>query len=127
MAIIIDNQYFDVHIIDLERSADFVDKYAERAKNNAELKRELIGVFFNYNLKIGVVKDMDTYNKLYNLLSKPIEFHTVTLPGSNGDYTFKAYVSGLKDKCMLARDGNNVFYELTVRFIAKSPARIKGG
>ena len=41
----IDGVYFDVPFLSIKRTADFLDKYAERTEDG-DLKRELIGVYF---------------------------------------------------------------------------------
>ena len=44
--IIVDGTYFDLPMVSLKRSADFLDKYAERTEDGV-LHRELIGVYYN--------------------------------------------------------------------------------
>ena len=44
----IDGERYDIPVfVGVKRSADFLDKYANRT-DNGDLKRELIGVYFNY-------------------------------------------------------------------------------
>lgn len=45
--IVIDGEQFKIDVLSVKRSADFLDKYAERLANG-HLRRELIGVYFNY-------------------------------------------------------------------------------
>ncbi len=118
----IDGQEYDVPVISLKRKADFLDKYAERTEDGV-LRRELIGVYFNYQLKLGATLDAGEYRRLWRKLTEPEEFHTVTLPGEDGDYTFTAYFSGVGDELRRQRDGRNYFRGLTVNFIARTPAR----
>jgi hypothetical protein len=120
--IIIDGITFDIPLIDLKRSVEFLDKYAERTTDGV-LKRELIGVYINYQLTVGLVNDMVTYNKLFDKLSEPIEFHTVTLPSSTGSYTFTAYIAELSDNAYRIYKKQNHFSGLSCSFIAKRPAR----
>ena len=51
--IVIDGEQFKIDVLSVKRSADFLDKYAERLANG-HLRRELIGVYFNYKLQFAV-------------------------------------------------------------------------
>ena len=81
--ITIDGKAFDVPVIKLERQAEFLDKYAERVQSG-ELKRELIGVYYNYSLELGATSNKEEYHALWDKLTEPKEFHQVTLPDNMG-------------------------------------------
>lgn len=119
--IVIDGETYLVPVLSLERTADFLDKSAQRTEDG-DLWRELIGVYFNYKLTFGAVPPAE-YSRLWEKLTEPVEFHTVTVPSSGGDYTFQAYFSGVSDKMLREYRGLNYFRDLTVDFTAKSPAR----
>jgi hypothetical protein len=118
----IDEMTFDVPVIELSRSADFLDKFAKRTDDGG-LQRELIGVYFNYQLKLGVAKDASEYQRLWDKLTEPVEFHMVTVPDTVGEYTFKAYFSNIKDNLLMKRQERNYWQDLTVNFTAQVPAR----
>lgn len=120
--LIIDGVTYNIPVIKLSRSADFLDKYANRTENG-DLQRELIGVYFNYKLKLGSTLDTEEYAKLWKKLTEPVEFHTVTVPDESGNYTFTAYFSNVSDELRRQKGNKNYFQELTVSFTAKSPAR----
>ena len=50
--IIIDGTSYDIPVIGISRKAEFLDKFAERTEDGV-LHRELIGVYYNYQLKFG--------------------------------------------------------------------------
>jgi hypothetical protein len=121
----IDGTTFDgVGITKISRKAPFLDKYANRAENGV-LKRELIGVYYNYELTFGQnIADMDTYAALYDVLTEATEFHTITVPGTSGTYTYTAYISEVDDELIkYSSSGDHKWGSLTVKFISKSPAR----
>lgn len=120
--ITIDGGQYNVDVIGLKRKADFLDKYAERTEDGV-LKRELIGVYFNYELKFGPGADPVEYARLWSKLTEPEEFHQVTVPDCEGNYTFTAYFSGISDEILLKKESRNFWKNLTVNFIARSPAR----
>lgn len=120
--IVIDGEEYGVPVLSLTRNADFLDRYAERSMDG-NLKRDLIGVYFNYQLKLGGKCQYTEYARLWDKLTEPVEFHTVTVPDEDGNYTFTAYISNVSDELSIQYNGHNYFKNLTVNFTAKSPAR----
>lgn len=121
--ITIDGETYNIGITLLKRKAEFLDKYAERTVDGI-LHRELIGVYFNYQLTLDPGTDTAEYARLWDKLTEPDEFHQVTVWDENGEYTFNAYFSSVSDELRKVRDDTTTFWKsLTVNFIAKSPAR----
>lgn len=120
--LIIDGEKFKVDVLSCKRTVDFLDKHAKRTENG-DLKRELIGVYFNYKLTIAPGVDRAEYSQFWDKVTEPEEFHTVTVPGTDGDYTFTAYFSNIGDELLLQRGKANYWKGLTINFIAKTPAR----
>ena len=54
--ITIDGVEFLIPLLSIKRTADALDKYAERTEDG-DLKREVIGVYYNYQLSVGTVDD----------------------------------------------------------------------
>lgn len=122
MAIKIDGVTYDVGVKSIKRTADFLDKYANRTEQGT-LERELIGVYFNYELEFAPTNNSTAYAALWNKLTEPQEFHAVVVPDESGNYTFEAYFSGVKDEFRQIKSGQSYFQGLTVKFTAKSPSR----
>lgn len=118
----IDGEIYNIKVkVGIKRSADFLDKYANRT-DDGDLKRELIGVYFNYsNINFEKQKDSNysEYNRLYNKLTESEEFHDIDIAG----FIFRAYFSNVSDEMYLYKDGKAYFRKLTVNFTAKKPAR----
>ena len=119
----IDGIGYKIDVLSVKRTADFLDKYAERTENG-DLERELIGVYFNYKLQLGPGVDRAEYARMWDKLTEPGEFHEVTAPDEDGDYTFTAYFSNVADELLRKVAEKNYWKNLTVNFIAKKPARI---
>ncbi len=119
----IDGIGYKIDVLSVKRTADFLDKYAERTENG-DLERELIGVYFNYKLQLGPGIDRTEYARLWDKITEPVEFHEVTVPDEDGDYTFTAYFSNVADELLRKVAEKNYWKNLTVNFIAKKPARI---
>jgi hypothetical protein len=122
--IIIDGVTYNIPVLlPMKRKAEFLDKYAERLENGS-LVRELIGVFFNYELQFGSTTDAAEYARLWLKLTEPVEFHEVTVPDTDGtNYTFTAYFSGVGDELHHVKDARAFWRNLTVHFIAQLPTR----
>jgi hypothetical protein len=120
--VIIDGITYNVPVVRLTRRADFLDKYAERTEDGV-LHREMIGVYFNYQLEFGSSASPAEYAALWQKLTEPVEFHTVTVPDAGGSHTFTAYFSNVGDELRRVRDAEAFWKSLTVNFIAREPAR----
>lgn len=122
--LIIDGAKFDIPIVSLKRTAEFLDKYAKRTEDG-NLQRKLIGVYFNYQLKLArsTTVGQAVYQKLWDKLTEPVEFHTVTVPDAGGNYTFTAYFANVGDELLTQQASKNYWRNLTVNFTAKAPAR----
>lgn len=122
--IIVDGTYFDIPMVSLKRSADFLDKYAERTEDGV-LQRELIGVYYNYTLTVGTSSDFgDTnYDAFWDKMTEPVEFHQISVPTNNGYYTFTGYISSVSDEYEKILDNEATFTGFTCKFTAQSPAR----
>ncbi|MBV5322623.1 MAG: hypothetical protein JZU60_02160 [Ilumatobacteraceae bacterium] len=123
MSIVIDSVTYDIPVLGIQRSADFLDKYAERTEDG-KLHRELIGVYFNYKLQFGQSTNVTEYAALWNKLTEATEFHTVTVPDESGDYTFTAYFANVSDELRKTQNAKNFWKSLTVNFIAQEPANV---
>lgn len=122
MSIIIDSITYNVPIKVLNRKADMLYKYAERTEDG-NLKSELIGVYFNYDVQAGMsINNVADYAALWLKLTEPVETHTITLPDESGTITYDCYFAGIKDE--VAKEGTtNYFRNLTFSAIARGPAR----
>lgn len=120
----VDGTYFDIPMVSLKRRADFLDKYAERVETG-DLERELIGVYYNYDLTVGTsVAFGDTdYDAFWDKMTEPVEFHDISIPTKNGYYTFRGYISSVSDEYKKILNGKAEFTGFTCKLTAKSPAR----
>lgn len=119
----IDGEYYHVPILSCERKADYLWKYADRTEAGTHVG-ELIGIYFNYTLKFGEIVSFSEYNRLYNKLTEPEEYHTISMPSKDGGmFTFTAYFSQVKDSVKRSRNGRNLFRDLSVEFVSRYPTR----
>ena len=119
--IIIDDKAYAVRITELKRNADILDKYAERDEKG-ELHREVIGTYYNYQLKIGVKRgERQLYNELFDVLSEPVASHRVELPHDHVE--FDGYFSSISDNIKLVDDDGFDCDGLSCKLTAMKPRR----
>ena len=120
----IDGDYYDIPLVKMKRTADVLDKYAKRVESG-DLKREVIGTYYNYQLDIGEVEDAELYDRLFDKLAEPVEFHDFELPAKGGVTAFRGYVSSVSDEVKAIRAHGDIEYtSLTCKFISKKPTRV---
>lgn len=117
----IDGEIFRVPVTGIDRSADFLEKSAERTEDGV-IHIDPIGVFFNYAITFGTTTDVQEYARLWRKLTEGTRIHTVTVPDEAGDYTFRAYFSGVSDSLHKAKSQKNHWKDLKVNFKAERPA-----
>ena len=121
----IDGVSYNINVTSLKRTADFLDRYADRTQDGV-LHRELIGVYFNYKLQFGQPDDSNVadYQALWDVLSAAVTFHTVTIPNEGAsDYTFTAYFANVNDELEIVKGSGTAYWKnLQADFIAQSPA-----
>jgi hypothetical protein len=101
----IDNIDFTAGLINISRKVNILDRYAERTING-DLKREILGVYYNYSLTFSQFWDMNQYDKLFSKLTEPKEFHTIYLPKNTGYYKFRGYIAGVEDVIEFSRNAS---------------------
>lgn len=120
--IIIDGTEYNVPIVSLKRKAEALDKYAERTVDG-RLQREMIGVYVNYYLQFGTGSDTDEYAALWEKITEPEEFHTVTIPDDDGVHEFECYFSNISDRMFKYKDPQAFYKDLTLNMISRDPTR----
>ena len=119
--ITIDGTSYDINIVSCKRSADVLDKSAERTADG-KLHRQVLGVYFNYKMQFAFGADPAVYNALFTKLTEPVEFHTIVIPGG---YTFSAYIASVSDDMARVDETNTAYYRnLSASFIAEQPALV---
>jgi len=122
--IMIDGIFFDIPMVSLKRTGDFLHKYAERNEAGT-LMAELIGVYYNYTLTVGTSSDFGEtdYEAFWDKMTEPVEFHEISIPTKDGYYTFMGYISSVSDEYKKILDNEAEFTGFTCKFTAQSPAR----
>ena len=123
----IDGEEFNIPLVKVKRESSVLDKYATRTEGG-DLQREIIGVYYNYTLTFPELNlDTEEYARLWDKITEPVEFHDFVVPSSDGTFSFAGYITTTGDELKRSRDGKNYWGGLSIKFIAKAPARTPRG
>ncbi|MCQ5130291.1 hypothetical protein NE562_11515 [Butyricicoccus faecihominis] len=122
--IVLDGKSFSVGVVELVRNAELKDGSNSGPLLSGRYVRDLIGTYYHYNLKFGssIMSPAD-YDALYETLTAPVDYHTITVPYGQETKTFRAYVSNASDVLRRMTDKVNLWGELTIKFTAMEPNR----
>jgi hypothetical protein len=122
----INDNDFSAMVVKIERSADKLDKYAERTLDGV-LRREVIGTYVNYKLTFGNnVKDNEKYKSMFRELVRPADFVKITIPVEDKEYTFEGYIASVRDSIVYLGKNKRIYEGLECDIVAKSPTWTAG-
>lgn len=121
--LIIDGTTFDIPMVSIKRTFDFLEKYANRSEDG-DIKIETIGGYQNYTVSIGTIDDADAYNSLWTLITDCTNrFHTVIVPDTKSTFTFYGYFSSIADEIEKVYDNGVLYKSLTWKMTEKKPTK----
>lgn len=108
----------------LSRSGKVTDDEAAGRAKSGGMKRSIIGTYYNYSMQIDTSDlDVESYDALFEVLTAPVDYHTITVPYGQNTLTFRAYVANVDDELLLMQEGRNLWGNMTFNFIAMQPNR----
>ena len=121
----IDGTYYNARIPEggLKRSFQVLDDDSTTRVRSGAMHRSIIGTFYNYSVTFDC-SDMDdtAYDNMYEVLSAPVNSHTIIVPYGQSTLTFDAYVTAGEDTLVI-KGTKNRWKGLSVQFIAMQPKR----
>lgn len=120
----VDGKTYNIDVTSLKRSASVLDGSNAGRVLSGLMVRDIIGTYYNYDLTFGrsSLSPAD-YDALYETLTAPVDYHTITVPYGQTTKTFEAYVSNASDVLRRMTDKGNLWGELTIKFTAMEPNR----
>lgn len=116
--------YPNLHVSSLKRSFSVLDGPNAGRVMSYDMVRDIGGTFYNYSMTFDPCQsDPEEYDAFYEVISAPVDFHTIEVPYAQGTLVFKAYVSNGEDELMVMFGDLNAWDNLSVNFIAMSPQR----
>lgn len=115
-----------VKIDEVERSFEKLSTDKSGRVMSGKMYINLIGVFYNYKLTLrrGLNCSLEDYEKLFEHLSAPVPFNTITVPFGQTSITFEAYITKASQKLIRSARNEHYWGPLTVSFISRSPQKI---
>lgn len=108
----------------LKRSFDVLDGPNAGRMMGGGMTRDVIGTFYNYQLEINRDEaSLAEYDQLFEVLSAPVDAHTVTFPYGQETLTFRAYVTKGNDSLLRKSREKNYWGGLSIQFVAMAPQR----
>lgn len=108
----------------LKRQGRVLDGESVGRMLSGRMMRDIVGTYYNYAMQIDTRNlDVAQYDALYQVLSAPVDYHTVILPYGQSTLTFQAYVTNLDDELVLMQEGRNLWGNLSFTFVAMQPER----
>lgn len=95
--ITIDGTFFDVPFVAISRTVNVEEKY-NKLTLDGTWRREILGVYYDYEVNFGYISNDDLYLSLFNKLTENAEEHEVIIPGVNGDFVFTAQILSVSDQ-----------------------------
>ena len=93
--LIIDGITYNIPLVSIQRTLDFLEKYAERTEDG-DIKIESIGLYKNYTISIGTIDDAEMYDRLIDHITDcDNRFHHVLLPDASKQFDFYGYFSSI--------------------------------
>ncbi len=122
----VDGIEFTKAIVDKpKRSFQILDgENAGRQILTAKMERDILGTFYNYSMNIDSrFMTKEEYDKLYYLLSSPVDSHTIEVPFGQETLVYEAYVTNGTDELTSIKNNVNNWANLSINFIAMAPQR----
>ena len=118
----IDGKSYNVSVTDLQRKASVLD--GENAGRVMSGLIRIIGTYYNYSMTLDTRSlDFADYDALYELLTAPVDCHSITVPSGQGTATFDAYISNADDVLNRMDGSRNLWGDLQINFVAMAPKR----
>lgn len=116
--------YPRVNVTGLRRTFSVLDGPNAGRVMDGGMRRDIIGTYYNYSMELtSDYSDLSEYDALYEVLSAPVDSHTIVVPYGQETLTFEAYVANGEDELFHLQEGFRKWNGLTVNFIAVSPQR----
>lgn len=119
--LIIDGTKYNIPLISVKRTLDFLEKYAQRTEDG-DTHIETIGLYKNYKISIGTIDDPELYDALIEHITDcENRFHHVTLPDASKQFDFYGYFSSIQDEVEVVLKTGAQYKGLSWRMTSKKP------
>lgn len=123
----IDGKTYDVDVIcdDFEEQFEILSDDSSGRTQDGTMWIDVIGTFYNVSMHVQRRQTTSAadYDDLFQILSAPVDFHTVEFPHGQGTISCQMYVSSGSRKLLRNHGGTNYWGDMTIQFVARVPYR----
>lgn len=124
--LVIDGVEYRVRIVygSLTRSFSILEGPNSGTALTGKAIRDIVGTTYNYSLQVEPdYRFPDDYDDLYEVISSPVESHSIELPYGQSTLLFDAMITGGEDTLGPTLAGVKRWNGLTINFTALEPQR----
>lgn len=125
MGLMIDGRNYNVLVSAIKRNAQIQDGGNAGRTLDGTMMRDPRGTLYAYTMDIDAVNTaLAEYDALYEVLSAPVDSHSITVPYGQTTKTFDAYITDVNDETAWQRGGRTKWDGLTVKFVSMALLRL---
>ena len=119
----IDNETFDVGLVKITRKSS-ISKESLGTTLDGRKHYNINGTYYDYDVTFNTrAMNVVDYDRLYELITEPVEYHTVILPYGQSTITFIAHTKASTDSIIFNYTGKRKWGGFTVTFESLEPQR----
>ena len=122
--ITIDGQTFRIGIIKITRKAS-LNRESHGTTLDGRKHYDALGTYFDYDVTIDTKAiNVKEYDRLYEVITKPVEYHIVTMPYGQDEISFKAMIKTSNDSVIANYTNFRRWNGLKITFEALEPQKV---
>lgn len=116
--------YPHIHVTSIKRNFQVLDGDNAGRVMSGAMVRDVIGTYYNYSISIDADGNWpQEYDRLYDVITSPVDSHTIIVPYAQTTLAFRAYVTNGSDDLKYMANTLNRWGGLSFNFIAMEPQR----
>ena len=121
----VDGVSYDANCIfeDVEQDFNILSDSDSGRTQDGTMYINVIGTYYGYKLTIKrkASASVASWDALWDVLSAPVSFHTITVPHNQGEISFDAYIASGTRKLERQWHGVNYWGDIEIQFTARVP------
>lgn len=125
----VDGTNYHVRVVfkSLKRSFSITEGPNSGKAINARAIRDVLGTQYTYSMNVEPLStglsDQEEYDRFYQVITAPVDYHTVEMPYGQTTIVFDAQIISGEDEYLGKRNGHDWWGGLTVSFVPMQPQR----
>lgn len=120
----VDDVGYNVGVVSIKRKASIKDGPNADNALSGRRWRDIQGTFYDYTMELSADgMSREDYDAMYEILTAPVDSHTLAAPYGQTTISFAAYIEVVEDEVLYMDDGT-AWGNLTVEFYAQAAKRV---